>query len=67
MKALKAREEMLAYILDKKGNMEQEPVRIEHFITLNKITALAFFQAKMTFLLFSPLSYMDSSSVWLLL
>lgn len=29
MKALKERAKMLAHILDEKGNMDQEPVRIE--------------------------------------
>lgn len=44
MKALKEREKMLAHILDKRGNIEQEPVRIKHFITPNNITAFIFFQ-----------------------
>lgn len=37
MKALKEREKMLAYILDKKGNVEQEPVRMEKLITHSKV------------------------------
>lgn len=49
MKALKEREKMLAYILAEKGNIEQEHVRIKQFITPNKITAVIFFQVKMTF------------------
>lgn len=34
IKALKDREKMLAHILAKKGNIEQEPVRIKHFTTI---------------------------------
>lgn len=46
MKALKEREKMLAHILAKKGNIEQERVRIKHFITSSKITAFIFFLVK---------------------